>query len=264
VAVRRPKDALALAWTTVWRDAEAAKVFRNVLEMQKPCWNEQTIAAGPGELFVSDDVLVESEGTRVVLVRGVPRSEARAIARRALRFDATPAKDAAPFALPQAPVVADQRDEFMMGTFTSSRLGLSAKVPDEFSPLHLNVADFAVASPTRGALCAISFVPEAPTEESQRDLFSAYVGDVADWPGGLVPDLPSAGTLWGHESTEQVWMAPSGAFHLRLSIVPACNGRAYFAVVRAGRRSSVAEDAMREWMNGIERKQGEPPACADL
>jgi hypothetical protein len=262
--VRMQKSAVAAAWATAWSDAEAATTFKNLLEMSRSCWKEQALQADSGELFVSEDGYIASEENRVVLVRGLPESQAKAIAAKALRFNAKVPAASPPFPIQGGALLADATDMLVGDQFTSVRLGLHATLPATAEPYRFFVADLAVRSRKRGFFGSITFVPEAPTEQSLSALINDYIGEAADWPGGRLEMEQKAVTISGRNAREHRWTNPTSPFELSIVVLPACSGRAWFAIQYDISGSNQSRDAAREWISHIEAKDENPPACSDL
>src|SRR5205807_2920130 len=106
--VRLSPERLALVWSIALRDAAAARVFKNLLEMQAPCWSDSSVIPEEGELLVGPGFEVAIEDNRLALVRGLAGPEAKAAAARALRFDATLPAPAPPLGAQEAKLAMDE------------------------------------------------------------------------------------------------------------------------------------------------------------
>jgi hypothetical protein len=264
VVTRLGRERLALVWSTAWRDAAAAAVFKNLVEMQRPCWEDAREHADRGELVVDAPFQVVMEGNRVALARGLGDAAAQALANRAVRFSSALPGRSPPLGEQPALLVTDTRDELFLGEFSSKRLGMKGKVPAGLSPVRSSMADFAVSG--SGLFGSVAFVAEPATAQSRADLFSIFSGELMDSipAGEALYELPeSATTVLGQPAREHVWKLRNYQYELRIATFEACAGKAFFVVVRSA-VDAKALASLAPWLSDLQIESLAPPACADL
>ena len=251
--------ALGLLWSTAW-SGDGARLFANVLHMQQPCWDEGATAEGPRTIgaFAS----VHSEGGRTVLARGLAQLDAAA--GRAL---ATPAK-VSPAVKPLgevAPPVEARRTRIDQGRFVSERLGITGALPHGFtSDVDSPAAELVLQQP--GSFASLTLVTEPLTPEGGEAFAAATAAQLSQGPlAGKALSLVSKGAreLLGESAEERTWVVGDGSSRLRIALLPACEGRAFLALVRV-QPAEGAQAALDAFAASLQRTPERAKACAEL
>src|SRR5690606_28558450 len=123
--------AWVMGWSTLWADDREAAEFERALGDAKDCWREH--APGEGTHGIAAGAVVEREGRRVAVVRGMPPGRAQSWAREIL---AAPAQLEAPrplgdYAIPARVDMGEPQPATLQGTlYRSDWIGIQGRVPD--------------------------------------------------------------------------------------------------------------------------------------
>ena len=263
--VRGPLDGVSLVWSTAW-SGEGAKQFGTLLGMQSPCWQEAAAAHKGKPYAISAAAEVRIDGAKVALARGLPQAALSAAAAAATRFDGKPSPAVPPLGAIRTDD-GDERGHVAEGRFVSPRLGIEADVPPGFeTDVDQPAAEIVLHKPRPEAKASFLFVPEPVTPEVVDAFFQTTAASFASEVGGSSLKLRAAQrtTLLGTAAQERAWDVQETHAVLRATVVPACGGRGYYAVLRAA--ADEASRAALEKFVGSLRKNGadDAPACADL
>ena len=263
--VRGPQQSLALVWGTNW-SADGARQFANLLGMQSPCWDEAARSHPEGYPFISAAAQVRVDAPRVALARGLPVTALGGAAASASRFDV---RKPAPVA-PLGQVREDEggaRASVADGRFVSPRLRIEADVPPGFdADVEQPSAEIVVRKSRPQANASLLFVPEPPTPDGLEAFFQNAATTFANELGGSSLKLRGAlhTTLLGKAAQERAWDVQGTRAVLRVTLVAACGGKGYYAVLRSATDDSSAY-ALEKFVGSLRASSpDESPACAEL
>jgi hypothetical protein len=262
--VRAQGDSIALVWSTVW-SADAPKTFANLIGMQAPCWSDAA-ASTKGGWRISAESEVAMNGAKAALARGFGQLAVRTAAASAVAFAARIPPPAPPLGSVAEPAAA-AKGRVTDGRFVDPRLSLEAQVPSGFSAdLEQSEAELLLRNPRPPAVAALSFVPEPATPETIDGFFQSAAASFATRIGGSTLKLRAATktTLLGKAAQERSWDVDGTFAVVRITLAPACQGRAFYAVLRAA-ASAEADKALERFVGSLRQSApGTSPACAEL
>jgi hypothetical protein len=153
------------------------------------------------------------------------------------------------------------------GRFIDPRLAIEGDVPSGFDvDFEEPQTEVILRKPRPPAVVALSFVPEPATTETVDGFFQAAAASFATQLGGNNLRLRGAQktTLLGGAAQERSWDIDGTPGAVRITLAPACNGRAFYAVVRAAAEES-SKRALEGFVGSLRARPGSPSAaCAEL
>jgi hypothetical protein len=259
--VRTASGSLALIWSTSWSDG--AQTFANLLKMQTPCW--QQAGKEPGqEISAASEVRID--GPRVGLARGLSRF--------ALETAATSASAFAGLApAPTPPLGAMNRSAEVEGShlkdgrFIDPRVAIVGELPPGFdADLSQPEQEIVLRKEEPAAVASVSFVPEAASAEMVDGFFQTTALAMATALGGstLEPKGTQKTMLLGGTAEERSWEVPGTRMEVRVTLAPACDGKAFYAVTRAASEEAPRQ-ALEKFVSSLRVLGVDPsPACEEL
>jgi hypothetical protein len=261
--VRMQGDSIGVLWSTQW--AGEAKTFANLVGMQAPCWAE-TAGTGKGGWHISADADVEVEGSKAGVARGVGQLAVRAAATSALAFVARIPPPSPPLGA-VAETAAAEKGHVTDGKFVDPRLALEADVPSGFdADVEQPETELLLRKPRPPAVAALSFVAEPVTPDGVDGFFQSAAAVFATRIGGTTLKLRDTAktTLLGKPAQERSWDVDGTFAVVRITVAPACEGRAFYAVLRAA-ASGQADKQLEGFVGSLRHNsRGPSPACAEL
>jgi len=259
--VRTAGGKLALIWSTSWSDG--ATSFANLLKMQTPCWQD---AAKLPDQQITADAEIHLDGPRVGLARGLSPFALQTAASSAATFAGLAPAPLPPLGKVKAPGAAE-KVRIEEGRFLDPRLRIEADLPEGFdADLKQPQQEIVLRKERPSAVATVSFVPEAAAPETVNGFFEATAMALATQLGGTT--VQAKGTqqtmLLGTAAQERSWEVPGTRMLLRVTLAPACGGKAFYAVMRAA-----AEEAPRKELEKFVSSlhflgDGPSPACEEL
>jgi len=280
VIAQGPGKALSLVWRTAWT-GDAPGPVANVLQMQTPCWENAASEAAANGWTMTAAHRVRAQGSKVVLVRGLPEAQLTAALNAGLAFEVSrqPATALqAPLGV-VAPPASRARATLTEGIFKSTRLGLVAAIPaglaaavegpgllnDALGPPEPGRELFVKA--VRGeapGLLALSLAEKLEDDDGESYFQAAARSFSAGAHAGALTLVDTRQIrIAGAAATERtwVWERDDKPGRLRIALLPVCGGKAFVSVARLttdGTRASLDH-----FVESLERK-GAGAVCADL
>jgi len=259
--VRTSAGKLALIWSTSWSDG--ATSFANLLKMQTPCWQD---AARLPEQQISADAEIRLDGPRVGLARGLSRFALETAAASAATFAGLAPAPLPPLGKVKPPAGAE-KGRIEEGRFLDPRLRLGADLPEGFdADVKQPQQEIVLRKERPTAVATVTFVPEAAEPATVNGFFEATATALATQLGGMAVQLKGAQqtTLLGGTAQERSWEVPGTRMLVRVTLAPACGGKAFYAVMRAA-----ADEAPRKELEKFVSSlhflgDGPSPACEEL
>ena len=259
--VRTAAGKLALIWSTSWSDG--AQSFANLLKMQTPCWQD---AARLPEQEISADAEIRIDGPRVGLARGLSRFALETAATSAATFAGLAPAPTPPLGKVK-PAAAAEKGRIEEGRFLDPRLRIEGDLPEGFdADVKQPQQEIVLRKERPTAVATVSFVPEAASPETVNGFFEATATALATQIGGTTVQLKGAQqtTLLGGTAQERSWEVPGTRMQVRVTLAPACGGKAFYAVMRAA-----ADEAPRKQLEKFVSSlrvlgNGSSPACEEL
>jgi hypothetical protein len=257
--VRTGAGKLALIWSTSWSDG--APTFANLLKMQAPCWQD---AAKVPEQQISANAEIRLDGPRVGLARGLSRFSLETAAASAVAFAGLAPAPMPPLGKVKA---AAEKGRIEDGRFLDPRLRIEGDLPEGFdADLKQPQQEIVLRKERPAAVATVSFVPEAAAPETVNGFFESTAMALATQLGGTTVQLKGAQqtTLLGASAQERSWEVPGTRMLVRVTLAPACGGKAFYAVIRAA-----ADEGPRKQLEKFVSSlrflgDGPSPACEEL
>jgi hypothetical protein len=258
---------LAILWSTVWDDEEAAARFERALGDRVACLSKAEIDAHVGR-----EVLVLRDAKRVAYVQGLTAALREPTARALLALPGEPPPAERPFGDVTIPPLIDpekaftQHGEYEEDVWTSEPLGIRIHVPEGFKPLDPGTFEMAVQDADTAAFATFDVLLQAPTEEVERFVLNSIVARQRAKFAKLGTSLKYAGdNHWRVDDGEihdHRWLSSAGVA-LEVLFRPVCAGRGVVVVVllwggTAGGR------AINRWMAALQVPAAGSKVCTWL
>jgi hypothetical protein len=259
--VRTGAGRLAVIWSSSWSDG--ASSFANLLKMQTPCWQD---AAKLPEQQISADAEVRLDGPRVGLARGLSRFALESAAVSAVTFAGLAPAPVPPLGKAK-PSAAAEKGRIEEGRFLDPRLRIEGDLPEGFdADLKQPQQEIVLRKERPTAVATVSFVAQAAAPETMNGFFESTAMELATQLGGTTVQLRGAQQtmLLGGSAQERSWEVPGTRMLVRVTLAPACGGKAFYAVMRAA-----ADEAPRKELEKFVSSlhflgDGPSPACEEL
>jgi hypothetical protein len=165
------------------------------------------------------------------------------------------------------PPAAAEKGRIEEGRFLDPRLRIEADLPEGFdADLKQPQQEIVLRKEQPTAVATVSFVPEAAAPETVNGFFEATAMALATQLGGTSVQLKGAQqtTLLGGAAQERSWEVPGTRMLVRVTLAPACGGKAFYAVMRAA-ADEVPRKQLEKFVSSLHfLGDGPSPACEEL
>jgi hypothetical protein len=264
--LRSAKGSRAFVWSTAWDTAEDALEFERALRSSTECW---AAAAGQRTPFGAEDLL-QRDGQRVVLLRGIAGEQGFALITRVLAQPVSLPRAVPPLGpvrIPPVKVVQPTRPPYLeQGRYVDERLGIALPIPPGYSArldLGLLVLLRRNGPPTTASVAVSELLVSAASVDRQFAAFETGFEQGGDGADLVVSDTGRVRTPLG-EALARTWTVQGSDAQLRVVILPLCGGTGSVAFSQLW--SDESGRAELDWWLAELRplRPGPPPICAQL
>jgi hypothetical protein len=267
--VERDGSSLALLWSTVWDDENAARAFEDGLGKVVTCWG--TSMKQFGAYHISPATVIKRDGARVAFVRGLDEKAAEQAARGLLTLPEARPAAVPPFGpihvVPAKPKRSATKGLFVGPSYVNDWLGLSVPIPPEFSRrVGTEGSSLSISRPAPSFALGYLAVSD--------DLVSAesYLHDDSEFLTAFRADAPNLQLVFAGARSltfpigpgvERTWTVPYRPAGVRLITIPICNNNGAYIVAQAW-SDLEAYQRLDEWLSFMRRTSADPPVCDEV
>lgn len=256
--------ALALLWSTAWdSDADAAE-FARAMQGSPDCLRPITMNMAS----IDGTFVVQLEGRKVAVVRGLSEPLARAQTARLLALPAQPAPPVPIGAYripPRDPLPTREPGTVAGNVFVSRWLGVAGLIPDGLGAT-LGPAGLELKIAYPGVAGGFAVSDRLTSPRHVENVFDEIMRGFAGAAEGEPLVLEGGGPAWHPlgPAVDRWWSVGGTPFMLRAIVVPICSGTGSYVFIQSWSVPG-AKSALDQWMSSFRwTSPGRPPLCEVL